>query len=97
MVLMIKKIDIELIYALPNNQTLKCLQVSDGTTVEQAITLSELVKLFPEIDITKNKIGIFGKLVKPKTVLNHRDRIEIYRPLIIDPKEARRKRAMKRL
>lgn len=86
-------IAVEVVYALPDNQILKRLDVPEGTTVAQAILLSDITTQFPEIDLTKNKLGIFGKLAKPETILRHQDRIEVYRPLIIDPKEARRKRA----
>ena len=85
---------VEVVYALPDTQILKRLEVPEGTTVFQAITLSDITTQFPEIDLTKNKFGIFCKLVKPETILRHQDRVEIYRPLIIDPKEARRKRAV---
>ena len=86
-------IAVEVVYALPDNQILKRLDVPKGTTVAQAITLSDITTQFPDIDLTKNKFGVFGKLAKSKTILRHQDRVEIYRPLIIDPKDARRKRA----
>lgn len=84
---------VEVVYALSDNQILQRLDVPEGTTVMQAIALSDITTQFPEIDLTKNKFGIFGKLAKPETILRHQDRVEIYRPLIIDPKDARRKRA----
>ena len=87
------QITIEVVYALPANQALKRFNVSAGTTIEQAVVLSGIIAQFPEIDVAKNKFGIFGQLAKAGTVLRHQDRIEIYRPLIIDPKDARRKRA----
>lgn len=87
-------IAVEVVYALPDNQILKHLDVPEGTTVAQAITLSDITTQFPEIDLAKNKFGIFGKLAKSETILRHQDRVEIYRPLIIDPKDARRKRAV---
>ena len=64
--------------------------------MEQAVKLSGILPRFPEIDLLKNKLGIYGKVVPPTTVLRDRDRIEIYRPLRVDPKEARRKRAKNR-
>jgi hypothetical protein len=88
-------IDIEVVYALPQRQVLERLSVSPHTTVEQALELSGMRGLFPEIDFSINKLGIFGKLVQPGTVLRHLDRVEIYRPLITDPKESRRRRAEK--
>jgi putative ubiquitin-RnfH superfamily antitoxin RatB of RatAB toxin-antitoxin module len=88
-------IDIEVVYALPQRQVLRRLSVSPHTTVERAVELSGMRSLFPEIDSSINKLGIFGKLVQPGTVLRHLDRVEIYRPLITDPKESRRQRAEK--
>jgi uncharacterized protein len=87
------KIDIEVVYALPDKQTLLTQQVDSGTTVADAIRVSGILDKHPEIDLAANKLGIFGKLTKPDTVLRDKDRIEIYRPLIADPKEVRRKRA----
>ncbi|MBI5007205.1 MAG: RnfH family protein [Nitrosomonadales bacterium] len=86
-------IDIEVVYALPDKQTLLKQQVADGTTALDAIKASGILNKYPEIDIATSKLGIFGKLIKPDTVLREKDRIEIYRPLIADPKEVRRKRA----
>lgn len=87
------KIVIEVAYALPQQQMLRQLSVPAGTTAGQAVALSKIGEGFPEIDLTHNKLGIFGKLVKTETVLRDRDRVEIYRPLIADPKEVRRQRA----
>ncbi len=91
-----RNIDIEVVYALPEKQVVRQMNLPEGTTVEQAVKLSGILPRFPEIDLLKNKLGIYGKLVPPTTVLRDRDRIEIYRPLKVDPKEARRKRAKKR-
>lgn len=90
---MSEKIDIEVVYALPHEQALLRQQVLPGTTVKEAIQASGLLQKYPEIDLATSKLGIFGKLTKPDTVLREKDRIEIYRPLIADPKEVRRKRA----
>lgn len=93
---MIGEIDIEIAYALSQHQILRQLSVPAGTTVGQAVELSGIGGMsgdFPEINLAHNKLGIFGKLVKPETVLRDRDRVEIYRPLIADPKEVRRQRA----
>ena len=87
------KIDIEVVYALPDWQTLLRRSVPAGTTVTEAIQLSGVLDKHPEIDLAVNKLGIFGKLSKADAVLRDKDRIEIYRPLIADPKEVRRKRA----
>jgi len=90
----IAKIPVELAYALPDQQILLALDVEQGTTVSQLVELSGILEQFPDIDISKtNKIGIFGKLTKANTVLREKDRVEIYRPLIADPKEVRRRRA----
>ncbi|MDO8926574.1 MAG: RnfH family protein [Sideroxyarcus sp.] len=86
-------IAIEVVYALPDKQTLLKQQVAAGTTALDAIQASGILNKHPEIDIATSKLGIFGKLIKPDTVLREKDRIEIYRPLIADPKEVRRKRA----
>jgi len=88
-----EKIKIELVYALPNEQTLLQVEVPAGTTLAEGIKLSGILKKHPEIDLEKGKFGIFGKLSKADAVLREKDRIEIYRPLIADPKEVRRKRA----
>ncbi len=88
-----EKIKIELVYALPAEQTLLKLEVPKATTIAEAIKLSGILEKYPEIDLEKGKFGIFGKLSKADAVLRDKDRIEIYRPLIADPKEVRRKRA----
>ena len=84
---------VEVAYALPHEQVILPIKVSQGTTAEQAILASGIVKKFPEINLSVNQIGIFGKLSKLDTPLRHLDRIEIYRPLIADPKEVRKQRA----
>jgi putative ubiquitin-RnfH superfamily antitoxin RatB of RatAB toxin-antitoxin module len=87
------KINIEVVYALPHEQILLKQAVPSGTTVAEAIQASGVLQKHPEIDLASNKLGIFGKLTKADTLLRDKDRIEIYRPLIADPKEVRRKRA----
>lgn len=86
-------LNVEVIYALPHEQNLLRVQLEAGATVEDAIRASGVLEAHPEIDLAKNKVGIFSKLVKLDERLRDRDRIEIYRPLIADPKEVRRKRA----
>ncbi len=86
-------IRIEVAYALPRQQILLSLTVEEGTTVEAAILRSGILAQFPEIDLARNKVGIFSKLVKLDDSVRDRDRVEIYRPLIADPKEVRRQRA----
>ncbi len=87
------KIDIEVVYALPNEQILFKQTVPEGVNVAEAVRLCGILQRYPEIDLSTNKVGIFGRLAKADTVLRDKDRIEIYRPLIADPKEVRRKRA----
>ncbi|GHD60710.1 RnfH family protein [Jeongeupia chitinilytica] len=89
---MSEQISIEVVFATPGRQKLVTVRVSAGATVGQAIAQSGLLDEFAEIDLTRNKVGIFGKAVKLDAVLRERDRVEIYRPLIADPKEVRRKR-----
>ena len=84
---------VEVAYAQPDEQRIIALQVPIGCTVLTAIEQSGLLSIYPEIDLAHSKVGIFGKLKKTTTVLHPGDRIEIYRPLIADPKEARKKRA----
>lgn len=86
-------ISVEVIYALSEQQPLLRVRLAEGTTVEDAIRASGVLEKFPEIDLAKNKVGIFSKLVKLDETVRDRDRVEIYRPLIADPKEVRRKRA----
>lgn len=86
-------IKIEVVYALPHEQTLLKLDVPKSSTIADAIKLSGLLEKYPEIDLAKSKFGLYGKLSKADTVLRDKDRIEIYRPLLADPKEVRRKRA----
>lgn len=92
---MSESIRVEIAYALPHQQTVLSLQVSPETTVEQAIAQSGMLRKHPEIDLAKCKVGIFSKAAKLDSVLRDKDRIEIYRPLIADPKEVRKKRAGK--
>ena len=87
------KIMIEVSFALPKKQIIIPVLVPKGTSIKEAIELSGILKKFGEIDLDSNQVGIFGKLTTLDKVLRDRDRIEIYRPLIADPKEIRRKRA----
>ncbi len=86
-------INIEVIYALPYEQMLFKVQAAQGATVAEALRLSGVLEKYPEIDLSKNKLGIYGKLSKADALLRDKDRVEIYRPLIADPKEIRRQRA----
>ena len=90
---MANEIKVEVAYALPSQQAIMPLTLAVESTVEEAIKLSGILEKFPEIDLAQFKVGIFSKLTKLDTVLRDKDRVEIYRPLIADPKEVRRKRA----
>lgn len=89
----VKKFTVEVSYALPDQQVILPLHVGTGITVEEAIRLSNILENYPEIDLARNKVGIFGKLQKLDQELRPGDRVEIYRALIADPKEIRRQRA----
>lgn len=84
---------IEVTYARPERQELIQLTLAEGSTIRQAIESSGLVAKYPEIDLAKAKVGVYGKLGKMDTVLRDQDRVEIYRPLVADPKEVRKQRA----
>lgn len=87
---------VEVTYALPHDQFFKRFEVPIGTSLAQAIQLSGVYQLYPEIGCAGFKAGIFGKIMSADTVLQPHDRIEIYRPLTIDPKEKRRLRSKNR-
>ncbi len=86
-------IEVEVAYALPERQTLLRIEVPQGTTAEQAVQRSGLLARHPELDLGGSKLGIFAKVVPPQRELREGDRVEIYRPLIADPKAVRQKRA----
>ncbi len=85
--------EVEVAYALPETQMIVPVKVHTDATIEEAIEHSGILETFPEIDLKKNKVGVFGKLAKLSATLRPGDRIEIYRHLIADPKEVRRQRA----
>jgi len=88
-----EEIMIEVSYASTREQLIISIKVPEDINVKQAIEKSGIQKKFPEIDLGKNNVGIFGKQTTLVHSLKNKDRIEIYRPLIIDPKELRRKKA----
>ncbi|MCX7155299.1 MAG: RnfH family protein [Rhodocyclales bacterium] len=90
---MAETIHVEVVYATPERQEVIGISLPEGSTAGQAIEASGLLAKHPEIDLTKNKLGIYAKLAKIDTALRDRDRVEIYRPLIADPKEVRKQRA----
>ncbi len=89
----VEQITVEVCYARVDRQLILELHLKPGVTLKQAIESSDILERFPEIDLEKNKVGVFGKLKKLNQILEDRDRVEIYRALIADPKEVRRRRA----
>ncbi|NQZ49823.1 MAG: RnfH family protein [Moritella sp.] len=89
------KINVEVIYALPKEQITFTASVEQGATAQQAIEASGILAKYPEIELNENKLGIYSRLIKLDTVLQAGERVEIYRPLIADPKEMRKRRAVK--
>ena len=90
---MTERIRVQVAYALPERQDIVTIELPAGATVHQAVESSGLLQRYPDIDLARNKLGIFAKLVKADQILRDRDRVEIYRALIADPKEVRRQRA----
>lgn len=90
-----EKIHIEVVYGTPISQKILSLSVNAGTNIESAIDESGIKNLYPEIDLSVNKVGIWNRIAKLTDELKDFDRIEIYRPLIADPKEVRKLRAEK--
>jgi len=89
----VPEISVEVVYALPEKQYQRVVRLEEGSTVEQAIVASGLLELRRDIDLSSNKVGVFSRAVKLSDTLQEGDRVEIYRPLIADPKELRRQRA----
>ena len=90
------KISVEVAYALPDKQQILVVEVPEGSTALQAAEASGIVNIFADIDLEKAKMGVFGKAVKPEEYkVQAGDRVEIYRPLIADPKASRKARAVK--
>ena len=86
-------LEIEVVYALPCRQFLRRLKAPSGSTVREAIVQSGVLSKFPEIELESVKVGIFSRPVGLGYLLNSGDRVEIYRPLILSPTDARRLRA----
>jgi len=86
-------IQVEVVYGLAEEQALLSVDVPESSEVKEVILASGILEQFPEIDLDKVKVGLFGKLTKMDQAVRARDRIEIYRPLIADPKEVRKRRA----
>jgi len=88
--------EVEVIYALPEGEDAVRLELAPGATAADALRASGILARHPEIDLARNKLGVYGRVVAPQARLAEGDRVEIYRPLAMDPKEARRRRALKR-
>ena len=84
---------VEVAYALPDKQSLISIEIKNGSTLKEAIEASGILETFEQIDLTKDRVGIFAKFATLDTILRDKDRIEIYRPLVADPKKARKDRA----
>lgn len=88
-----KNINVEIVYALPDEQVISTISVPEGTIIKEVLLKSNIFEAYPELDLEVMKVGLFGKLVKMDQSVRDRDRIEIYRPLIADPKEVRKRKA----
>jgi putative ubiquitin-RnfH superfamily antitoxin RatB of RatAB toxin-antitoxin module len=90
------ELQVTIVYATPKDEFIHPMRVAPGTTAGQAIEHSGVLARFPEISLVTQPVGIYGKKKSLDTVLRERDRVEIYRPLVADPKDSRRRRAAKR-
>lgn len=88
-------IEIEVAFAKPDKQSIISLHLEKGSSIQQAINESEILQQFPEIELTELSVGIFGKVCNLDRIIKAGDRVEIYRPLLQNPMEARRNRAVK--
>ena len=88
-----EELAIEVVYALAGKQDVVALTVAPGTTVGEAVGLSGLAERHPQANLGSMQMGIFGRVVAGSVMLRDGDRVEIYRPLMADPKQARRRRA----
>lgn len=89
------RLSIEVCYALANEQALIAVDLPEGATLQQALDASGILQRFPRIDLTTQKVGVFGKVKALDAVLADHDRVEIYRPLLVDPKLSRQRRVEK--
>lgn len=90
-------LNVELVYATHEQQKTLKLTMPEGSTIHEVILRSTILEFFPEIDLNQQKVGIFSKVRALTDQVQEGDRIEIYRPLLIDPKEARRARASNKI
>ena len=84
---------VEVAYAIANKQSLISIEVENGTTLKEAVLASGILDTYKEIDLYKDRVGIFSKFATLETILREKDRVEIYRTLIADPKKVRKERA----
>jgi putative ubiquitin-RnfH superfamily antitoxin RatB of RatAB toxin-antitoxin module len=89
------RLSIEVCFALPDQQTLIAVDLPEGATLQQALDASGILRRFPRIDLSTQKVGVFGKIKALDAVLADHDRVEIYRPLLVDPKLSRQRRVEK--
>jgi hypothetical protein len=87
---------VEVVYALPDGEDAVSLELRPGATAADAVRASGLLERHPEIDLGRHRIGIYGRVVAKQAPLAEGDRVEVYRPLLVDPKEARRRRALRK-
>jgi putative ubiquitin-RnfH superfamily antitoxin RatB of RatAB toxin-antitoxin module len=87
---------IEVVYALPGGEDAVTLRLARGATAGDAVRASGVLERHPEIDLARQQIGIYGRVVAAQAALADGDRVEVYRPLVVEPKEARRRRALKK-
>jgi putative ubiquitin-RnfH superfamily antitoxin RatB of RatAB toxin-antitoxin module len=90
---MAELLNVSVCYATASCEFLRALQVAPGATIRDAIEASGVLGEYPDIDLAAQPVGIYSKKQALDTVLREHDRVEIYRPLVADPKEARRRRA----
>lgn len=93
---MTEVLTVDVVYARLGEQDVVRLALAPGSTLEQALRASGLIERHPEIDLAQNPVGVFGRAADLATALREHDRVEIYRPLRIDPKESRRRRAARK-
>jgi uncharacterized protein len=87
---------VEVVYALPEGEDAVCVDLAKGATAIDAVRASGVLESHPEIGLPRHKLGIYGRVVAAGAPLADGDRVEIYRPLVLDPKEARRRRALRK-
>ncbi|CAD6514528.1 hypothetical protein LMG28727_00947 [Paraburkholderia kirstenboschensis] len=92
---MSERLSVQVCYALATEQVLIAVELPAGATLMQAIEASGILQRYPQIDLGTQKVGVFGKLKPLDTPLADHDRVEIYRPLLVDPKVSRQRRVEK--